>query len=44
MEIIGKEYDQLTVQYSLDEACMQAITLASLDQPRDPWAKRISNT
>ena len=31
MEIIGKEYDQLTVQYSLDEACMQAIT----------WAKRI---
>ena len=26
MEIIGKEYDQLTVQNSLDEACMQAIT------------------
>ena len=31
MEIIGKEYDQLTVQYSLDEACMQAITWAILD-------------
>ena len=28
MEIIGKEYNQLTVQYSLDEACMQAITWA----------------
>ena len=41
MEIIGKEYNQLTVQDSLDEACMQAITWASLDQPRDPWAKRI---
>ena len=41
MEIIGKEYDQLTVQDSLDEACMQAITWASLDRPRDPWAKRI---
>ena len=26
MEIIGKENDQLTVQDSLDEACMQAIT------------------
>ena len=43
MEIIGKEYDQLslTVQVSLDEACMQAITWASLDQPRDLWAKHI---
>ena len=41
MEIIGKEYDQLTVQYSLDEARMQAITSAILDQPRDPWAKCI---
>ena len=41
MEIIGKEYDQLTVQYSLDEACMQAITWAILDQPCEPWAKRI---
>ena len=41
MEIIGKENDQLTVQDSLDEACMQAITWASLDRPRDPWVKSI---
>ena len=41
MEIIGKEYNQLTVQDSLDEACMKAVTWASLDRPRDPWAKRI---
>ena len=41
MEIIGKEYDQLTVQYTVDEACMQAITWAILDRPRDPWVKRI---
>ena len=41
MKIIGKEYDQLTVQYSLDEACMQAITWAILDRPRDQWAKCI---
>ena len=41
MEIIGKEYDQLTVQYSLDEEFMQAITWAILDRPRDPWAKCI---
>ena len=41
MEIIGKEYDQLTVQYTFDEACMQAITWAILDRPCDPWAKRI---
>ena len=41
MEIIEKEYDQLTVQDSLDEACMQAITWTSLDRPCDPWAKRI---
>ena len=41
MEIIGKGYNQLTVQCSLDEACKQAITWAILDRPRDPWAKRI---
>ena len=43
MEIIGKENDQLTVQNSLDEACMQVhlITWASLDRPRDPWTKSI---
>ena len=38
-EIIRKENDQLTVQDSHDEACMQAIMWASLDRPRDPWAK-----
>ena len=41
MEIIGKENDQLTVQDSLAEACMQAIMWASLDRPCDPWAKSI---
>ena len=41
MEIIEKENDQLTVQDSHDEACMQAITWASLDRPRDLWAKSI---
>ena len=40
MEIIGKEYDQLTVQDSLDEACMRAITWVRLDRPCDPWEKR----
>ena len=34
MEIIGKEYNQLTVQDSLDEACMRAITWARLDTSR----------
>ena len=42
MEIIGKVYDQLTVQDGLNVACMQAITWASLDRPRDPWVKRIN--
>ena len=41
MEIIGKENNQLMVQDSLDEACVQAITWASLDRPRDSWAKSI---
>ena len=39
MEIIVQ--GTLTVQYSLDKACMHAITRAILDRPRDPWAKRI---
>ena len=41
MEIIGKEYDQLTVHDSLNEACMQAITWVRLDRPCDPREKCI---
>ena len=40
-KLLKKNTIQLTVQYSLDEACMQAIMWVILDRPRDPWAKRI---